>query len=74
MVLNQRDGLQITLNYERIHRDGAFQVSTVDLDKIYRCIFRKGWIDACLSIFPYGYVRAKTVVSSIVNNLLNRNM
>ena len=69
MFLNQRDGPEIILKYERIHRDGGFQVSTVDLDKIYRCIFRKGWIDACLSIFPYGYVRAKSAVSNLVNYL-----
>ncbi|KAH7703568.1 hypothetical protein AAVH_29260 [Aphelenchoides avenae] len=34
MVLRQREGPEITLKYERIHCDGAFQVSTVDLDKI----------------------------------------
>ena len=75
MVLGQADRPQIMLTQERIHRDSAFNVTTMDQQKVYRPIFRKGWIDACLNVFPYGYVRAKQTVHSAatyVHNLFTR--
>lgn len=71
MVLDQRDGPKVTLNYETIVRDGKFGINGVDMAKIYRPIFRKGWIDASLQIFPYGYVRAKEAVHTVISYVHN---
>ncbi|KAH7708450.1 hypothetical protein AAVH_24294 [Aphelenchoides avenae] len=61
MILNHRrpDGEvpTVKLPYNVIRRDLYAKVYTLAVEKIYRPIFMKGWIDSNLEIWPHGYVK-----------------
>lgn len=47
---------ELRLPYDLIRRDKYSNVFTLKSEKIYRTIFKKGWIDRNLRIWPYGYI------------------
>ena len=47
---------RVELPYKVIRRDYYSNVFTLSMDKIYRPIFMKGWIDRRLRVWPHGYI------------------
>ncbi|KAH7706288.1 hypothetical protein AAVH_26480 [Aphelenchoides avenae] len=47
----------VKLPYTVIRRDHYAKVYSLAMEKIYRPIFMKGWIDSNLEIWPHGYVK-----------------
>ncbi|KAH7691402.1 hypothetical protein AAVH_40082 [Aphelenchoides avenae] len=60
MILHPRGEVPtVKLPYTVIRRDYYAKVYSLAMEKIYRPIFMKGWIDSNLEIWPHGYVEAE---------------